>query len=220
VSDATLRQSLIEGHPKWTFLLGFDFGFQDDSAFVVAAYGPHDTTMYIVKTLKKPDMIAEDVAAQIKELRKTYDFRHMVGDCANLQFVQTLRQTYKLPLIAADKRGKEAHIAALNSDLRTGKVRLLRGLNDALWEEWQSLTWDEKKRVRGEFKEAASKANHAADASLYVHHFSRHYRATPEPEPDIRSKMRRAAEDSVRKANEGMAPPDDDVDDFYKKYGT
>ena len=111
-------------------------------------------------------------------------------------------------------------IAAMNSDFKTKKIRILKERCGPLIEEWNTLVWDEKKRAKGEFKELASKNNHAADAALYVHHFSRHYRATPEPPPDGRNDMRKTTEARIERQKRQEAESNfADVEDFYDKAG-
>ena len=92
--------------------------------------------------------------------------------------------TYRIPIVPAQKLGKADHIAAMNSDFRTGKFKVIEANNKALITEWDELVWAEKQRLLGVYKENPSKDNHLADAALYLHHFSKHYRATPEPIPD------------------------------------
>ena len=205
LKDQILIDSLLNRDSKWKYMIGFDFGFEDDTAFVVGAFSKHDNTAYIVETFKKQHMITEDVANKLIELKNKYRPIYMVGDCQNKTLVQTLRQTYKLPLRAADKLGKEAHIASMNSDFTMNKIKIIEHLNQGLIEEWNSLIWDEKKRIKGVFKELDSKSNHAADACLYLHHFSKHFAATPEPEPDpnpMRTEIENRAKFQLNKQND------------------
>lgn len=189
LEEGELYNSLLNRHPKWMYMVGFDFGFEDDTAFVVAAFSKHDNNFYIVETYKRPQMLTEEIALKLNELKNKYQPIYFVGDCQNKTLVQTLRIQYHLPLRAADKLGKEAHIAVMNSDFTTNKIKVIKQFNEPLLKEWATLVWNEKKRAIGEFEEKASKDNHAADAALYVHHFSKHYRAVPEPQKDERSAM-------------------------------
>lgn len=198
LKDETLITSLLNCDKKWFYMIGFDFGFEDDTAYVVGAFSKHDTNAYIVETFKKDKMVTEDLAVKLQELRDKYHPIYMVGDCQNKILVQTLRQQYRLPLREAEQRGKEAHIAAMNSDFTMNKIKIIKHMNEPLLLEWATLIWDEKKRLVGIFEEKASKDNHAADACLYLHHFSKHYRATPEPPPDP-NPMMTAAENRVKR---------------------
>lgn len=198
----------IESHDfsssAWRHLIGVDFGFEDDTAIVVGAFHPHDEKCYIVDSWKKPHMLTQELAEVLGEWRKKYKPVRIIGDCQNKTLVETLREQYRLPIEPADKLGKEAHIAAMNSDFRTGKLLVVASRNQALIKEWDELTWSEKQRLIGVFHENPSKDNHLADACLYLHHASKHYRATPTPkiEKDY-SPFRKQAEKELRESQNG-----------------
>jgi hypothetical protein len=181
----------------WRYMLGMDFGFEDDTALVVGAFHPHDDRCFIVDSFKRPKMLVQEVADLLLGWRAKYSPFAIVGDCQNKVLVETLRAVYRLPIQPAQKLGKEAHIAAMNSDFRTGKLVVVEPNNRALIKEWDELTWSEKKRLVGIYQENPSKDNHLADAALYLHHASRHYRATPEPVKDEHP-MRTQAERELR----------------------
>lgn len=218
LTDDQTKESLLKAETRWSYLLGFDFGYEDDTAIVVGAFSKHDPHFYIVETFKKPQMLTEEIAVKLKDLRDRYQPIYMVGDCQNKTLVQTLRQQYRLPLRAADKLGKEAHIAMMNSDFLMGKIKVIEDRNKGLLDEWSALVWDEKKRVQGVFKEQASKANHAADACLYLHHFSKHFAATPEPEPDPNPMMTHAEQQLKRQLNKQDHMFSDDEYTIYHAY--
>jgi len=118
-------------------------------------------------------MLVPELVAQIKLLDSQYKFAFMVGDSSNLQLIETLRDTYGLPLTAAKKQGKLSHILSLNSDFMTRSVVIMPG-NDEMIKQLRSLTWDSKKLKEGKHEEIASKHNDLNDALLYAHHHSRH----------------------------------------------
>lgn len=202
LTDNSIISSLLSKDSKWQYLLGFDFGFVDDSAIVIAAFHKHDKNFYIIETFKQKALIVSDLAARIHQFKSKYNPIYMVGDCQSSQVVHTLRQQYSLPLTAAQKLGKEAHIAQMNTDFITNKIKIIKSLNEDLLKEYDNLTLNETLRVKGKFKEKDSKDNHAADAALYIHHFSKHWRSTPEiiPDPNI-SPMRLLTERKIRNAN-------------------
>lgn len=181
----------------WRYILSLDFGFEDDTALVVGAFHPHDSHCYIVGSWKKPKMLLQEVAEVILEWREKYRPILIVGDCQNKTLVETLRADYRIGIKPADKLGKEAHIAAMNSDFRTGKLQVVQANNRSLIKEWDELTWDERKRLLGLFTEAPSKDNHLADAALYMHHASKHIHARPAPVVDAHP-MRTQAERELR----------------------
>ena len=193
----------------WRYVISLDFGFEDDTALVVGAFHPHDPNCYIVDSFKRPQMLTEEVAQTIIQWRDKYKPTFIVGDCQNKTLVETLRVQYRIGIQPAQKLGKEAHIAAMNSDLRTGKLKVVEPNNRALITEWDELTWDEGKRLLGIFKENPSKDNHLADAALYLHHASKHFRSTPAPVADphpMRTQAERELREQLANASAGLGP--------------
>ena len=158
-----------------TYLLSIDLGYHDATAFVIAAYNKkYNDKLYIIESNKQSKLTISAVASIIKEYRKKYSFRSIYVDAANLQAVEEMRQVHNLPLLAAEKQGKEAHIAMLNSDFITENVFILNS-NAELITELNQLIWDIKALAKGKHIEDATKENHLTDALLYAHHGSRHY---------------------------------------------
>ena len=181
---------------RWQYILGIDFGWEDDTAFVLGAYHPHDQRCYIIESFKRKHMHLDDVSQQIDAYRRRYTLEQIVADGQNKQLIMSMGRRYSDAIRFADKLGKAEHIAAMNTDFRTKKLMVLKG-NEALVKEWDELVWDEKARIRGIFKENASKDNHLADAALYLHHACKHYWVTPAPVEDPHP-MRTQAERELR----------------------
>lgn len=178
---------------EYTYVLGVDLGFKDPTALVVVAYHPNDPTLYVVETHKRSGIIIDTVAAMVRSLwhcpslgcAGPYPFAAMVCDASALQGVEEMRQKHHLPLEAAEKQGKQGVIEVMNSDLATGRVKLLPG-NDELVKEWSALIWDEAAKARFPvlWREAAGFENHLADAALYAWRKSRNYDAVPARPPE------------------------------------
>jgi hypothetical protein len=166
-----------------SFILSCDLGYHDATAFVVSAYNKrYSNNMYVLESSKHNELTITAVANLIKEYRKRYTFKSIIVDAANTQAVEEMRQIHNLPLIAAEKLGKEAHITLLNSDFITQNVFILEDLNQHLIDELSTLIWDQRALLLGRHKEDATKQNHLTDALLYAHHGSRHYWYKPKPE--------------------------------------
>ncbi len=167
-----------------TYILSIDLGYHDATAYLVAAYNKrYNDKLYVLESMKHPGLTITAAANIIKEYRKKYQFRSIYVDAANLQAVEEMRQIHQLPLQAAEKQGKEAHIALLNSDFITHNVAIIKHTNQQLIQELNTLIWDPKALLKGMHKEIATKDNHLTDAMLYGHHGSRHwwYKAPVEP---------------------------------------
>jgi hypothetical protein len=185
LKDENIIKSLNNIDSKWKYILGVDFGFNDANAIVVAAFSRYDQRCYIVESFKQNNLVMEQIADLIQIWKKKYKPIYIIGDAQNKIVVETLRNVYRIPIVAAKKLGKFAHIQALNSDFVTGKIRVIEEQNIDLIKEWADLTWIAKKRLEeGKYVELASKENHLCDAAIYMHHFSKHYRAEAEPVED------------------------------------
>jgi len=166
----------------YNYVLGVDLGYDDATSFVVGAYSFHDPHLYIVSAEKQSGMLLTDVAEKIKYLQAKYNLTNIVVDGAAKQSVEEIKQRYQIPMINAEKQHKRDFIELMNTDLRTGKIKVGPGC-DALKEEWQYLIWDEKQRKVGNWVENSSCDNHAADAALYMWRWSYNYVSTPLPAP-------------------------------------
>lgn len=168
-----------------TYILSIDLGYTDATAFVISAYNRYfDKNLYVLESQKKSGLTITAVANLIKEYKNKYNFRSIYVDAANLQCVEEMRQIHSLPLQAAEKAGKEGHIALMNSDLITQNLFIVKSANQELIKELNTLIWDIKALAKGKHKEDGSKDNHLTDALLYGHHGSRHYWFKP-PEPKV-----------------------------------
>lgn len=185
---------------KFKYIFGMDYGFEDDTSLVVGGFYEHDPCCYIIDSMKKPKMLTQEIAELIIEWKQKYNPIFIVGDCQNKTLIETLRMQYRIAIVPARKLGKEAHWAAMNSDFRTSKIKVVEANNRALIKEWNELNYNEKQRLLGNFKENPTNDNHLADAALYLHHASKHYRVTPAPPPDLHP-MRTIAEKRLEDAN-------------------
>ena len=220
VEDEKVIKSLLGRETKWRYIFGMDFGYEDDTALVVGAFYIHDPNCYIVDTFKKPKMLTQEVAELINEWKAKYNPVFIVGDAQNKTLIETLREQYRIPIVPAKKLGKEAHIATMNSDFVMGKIKVIERNNMSLIKEWDELIWAEKKRMNGIYIENPTKDNHAADACLYLHHFSKHYRATPEPPIDPNPRRTRAENSLKEQQMRDNMTYHDDTMGIYESWET
>ena len=185
--------SLPRNPKEYTYILGLDLGYSDPTAFAVVAYHEHDPTLYVVEAFKRSWLNISDVAAIVRELWAKYPFSSMVADASQLQGVEEMRQRKQLPLESAEKAGKRGVIEVMNSDLLTGRIKLLPAANDGTEErdvskEWGALIWDEKKLAGSppRWEEDPRFPNHLADAILYAWRKARNYLVTDEKPAPIR----------------------------------
>lgn len=169
----------------WSFVLGVDTGWEDDTAFVLTAYHmnnpkPH---LYVLKTFAKKKMNFDEVVLKIQEFMadKSCAPQRVVIDGANKQGVESMKQRSAIPFEYADKQDKATFIELCNSDLIQGVIKILDTPgNRPLWEEMSALVWaTEGDKIKYPKKEHPSLPNHLCDAFLYSWRCGWHYASTP-----------------------------------------
>jgi hypothetical protein len=168
---------------KWSYVLGLDLGYEDDTAFVVLAYNHYTPALHIVEVYKRKHMDITDVANKVRELDRKYDFDFKIIDGANKQAVQELNNRHQLSLVSADKTGKDDFIQIMNDEFIQRKILLLPGAQP-LADEYKKLVWYTKKTKQKTTKvEHPNLPNHACDAALYAWRYTYTYiQKTPKPE--------------------------------------
>lgn len=175
--------SLGLAHNGWTYVLGVDTGWEDDSAFVLTGYHTNDPFLYVLLAFKQKKMTFEDVALKIQEFMRhpLYAPHKIVIDGANKQGVESMRHRSNIPFEYADKKDKATFIELCNSDLIQGKIKIIdTPENRPLWEEMSGLVWvTDGDKIKYPKKEHPSLPNHLCDAFLYSWRCGWHYASIP-----------------------------------------
>lgn len=187
-----------DGH-DWDYILAYDTGFRDDDAFAVVGYSKTCKTAYLVESLSIEKKFDEDgkvidrgfseAMDVIRDLNDVYRFKEIIFDPteAGLKTATEIRRRYGINMKSAEKGNKQATIAFLNDDLRTGRLKVIEPCCKDLLQQWDNLTWDYRadgSRAIGT-KIGSVKMDHAADAALYAWRASRHYMSKdPISEPE------------------------------------
>lgn len=167
----------------WTYVLGVDTGWEDDSAFVLTGYHVNDPYLYILRCYKRKKMTFDDVVKKIEDFLKDPVFapHKIIIDGANKQGVESMRARSHIHFEYADKLDKVTFIELCNSDLIQGKIKILNTQeNRVLWEEMSALVWvTDGDKIKYPKKEHPSLPNHLCDAFLYAWRCGWHYASTP-----------------------------------------
>ena len=167
-------------HESW--VIGVDLGYSPDpTAFVICSYRQFDRKLFIHKAWKEKELIISDVADRLHALRTKYPDARFVMDAANKQAVEEIRKRHGLAITAAEKHGKEAYIAIMNSDFETSAIVVAPEAGE-LQDEYESLVWDVTKIGQSK-KEDPSCDNHCTDAALYAWRWSYNYAWENIPKP-------------------------------------
>jgi hypothetical protein len=165
----------------WTYILGVDLGYEDDTAFVLCAFHDNDRTLYVLKTFNKKHMDITDVANKIKEFRDSEDMpvSKVIIDGANKQAVEEIQHRHHIALETADKTGKSDFIEILNAELIQAKIKIKETLT-TLTQEMMGLVWmTDGDKIRLPRKEHPNLPNHLCDALLYAWRFTYQYMSAP-----------------------------------------
>ena len=175
--DRNLFDKRPERRGEWSYVLGVDLGYEDDSAFVLQAFHEHDFILYTVSTYNKKGMDITDVANKIKEYQARYEVGKVIIDGSNKQAVEEMRRRHGVPLEAAEKQEKAEFIELLNAELIQGKIKINSKCQNLI-QELMGLVWkttgDEIDIPR---KEHPSLPNHLCDAFLYSWRYCYSYMA-------------------------------------------
>jgi len=175
---------------KFAYIAGVDIGWNSDCAFIVGCYRKYDPHFYIIDCFKKPQMLPDSIAAQLKSYIGSYPGIYIVADTGGSgakTITQELAYRYDIPVQAAEKTTKHEWIAVMNSDFVAGKVKILDRTCEDLVTELTDLTW--KVKPNGDVEENPALPNHLTDAMLYAYRQAYHYQETYKTEmPEIGSK--------------------------------
>lgn len=168
--------NIIDALPagRWQNILGIDLGVDDDSAFQIATFSTAYPHCYLRAGWKKPGMSVSDVANKAQEYIEKFQPVKIVCDTGGLGKMVALemQQRFNIPVTPAEKQDKLGAIELINSDLRSGFVKVLQ--KEPVLREWEVLQWDEKR-----LKEDPRFPNHLADAALYAYRESLHWSHRP-----------------------------------------
>lgn len=185
--------------------LGIDLGYEDSTAFVLAAYRPREPEVWIARAEKRQGLIPSAVAAHVERYRREFPGLRIVVDEGGFGkgYAEEMRQTYGIHCEPAEKSKKRAHQELLAGQLMSGAIKIHPYECRVLVSEMQALTWGADQKSEDKLAE-----NHACDAMLYIARaLFPQYR--PEVEPPVpgsaeamavaEAKLRRETFERVRK---------------------
>jgi len=156
----------IPGDGRWHFVVGLDLGFNDATAWSIAAYHDNSKVLYIVETWKSEKLDITDTAEKTRQILNRYDIERVIVDGANKQAVEEMRKRHHLPLVIAQKSSKADFIGIMNGDMICGNIKVNMDSASDLIDEYDGLVWDV--RIIDRRVEHPSCPNHCADATLYA----------------------------------------------------
>jgi hypothetical protein len=164
----------------WRHFIGVDYGNSPDpTAWVVLAAHPHRNLVACVHSESQLRLTSDQICERTNALREQYAAKRIVGDSASggKTFIQDFNTRYALragfSMSPAEKHDKRGSIDMLNTELRTGRLLLLRQGAAGLIAEMQALMWDE------DHEAFLPGLDHEYDAARYSWRALRSYLARP-----------------------------------------
>lgn len=181
---------------QWQKVVGLDLGWNDATAISLIYYHPKHPFAYVVKANKYRGYTVHRIAQILQELMAREKPERIIADTGGLgkMICEELKQRYNLPITAAEKTEKMAHIELINSDYREGRLKVLDTLHDLI-SQYETLQWDDHQ------KETAGQENDLCDAVLYPWRFSYHYwhQETPlQPRPGTEAYALKQEDDMLK----------------------
>lgn len=180
---------------RWRHVIGVDLGYDDADAVVVLAFADNRHDVYMVEERVTPKQIISALADTLDALVARYDPVALVMDTGGLgkKIAEELTARRGLPVEAAQKTEKFAHIELVNDAFRTGRLFLPPGSrcgDDAMKLEWDRST-PERLKVSDRYH------SDALDALLYSFRACTHWlhKDPPPPKPLLASAERFALEE-------------------------
>lgn len=150
---------------RWTFAIGVDVGFNDDSAFVVGAYRHGIPEVFLVHAEKRAHMTPSQVAVRIETLKNKWNASRVVMDTGGIGkgYAEEYALRFGVAVQRAEKSKKRAYIEHLRGDLLSGKIKINPENCAPLLLEWSRMVWNEDHSAPDE-----RFPDHCSDACLYL----------------------------------------------------
>ncbi len=174
ITESNLDDFIVTAF-DWQTIIGIDFGYRDEAAFIVLGWRKNDPTLYVLHEESEQELLVDDYVSRIKKLIKEFSPLAIVADAGALgkTLVETLVNNFGLPIEAADKRDKPMAIRQVNADLAKRRIVMKR---DILYEQMCTLRWHPDKIG---IMEQPGMANDRCDAFLYAYRKSMHWLEVP-----------------------------------------
>lgn len=160
---------------KYTYVLGVDFGFNDEFVIAVLAFNETQPIVYVVDLFARSGMTPTEWAAMIEVYSERYQPMRIVGDAGALgkAVVEDMQRNWAIAITPAEKHKKPAFIRLLNGDLVSGRLLINCHLGEAI-EQMGLLQWHPDHIG---LREHPDMPNDMCDAVLYawrecVHHMN------------------------------------------------
>ena len=133
--------------PSWLIALAMDLGYNDHSAWCVLALDPQTQRKIVLHAESHPRLFSDRAVEITREIITKYKIKRVVCDpsAGGLGFYEAFNAQHGKELgvvvSGAKKVDKSGRVALVNSELRAGRLSIMRPSADALATELQSLRY-------------------------------------------------------------------------------
>lgn len=154
-----------EDSRRWTYAIGCDVGYIDDTAFVVGAHRHGDPYIYIVYAEKRKHMTPSQVAVRLETLKKKWGASQVVMDTGGIGkgYAEEYALSFGVHVERAQKSKKRAYLELVRGDLQSGVIKIHPENAAGLLLEMSRLVWNEDHSAPDE-----RFPDHLCDAFVYL----------------------------------------------------
>ncbi len=159
---------------KWSFVVAVDYGWNDQTAFAVAAFSEHSPNVFLVHAEGHAEMVPSLIAKRLHELIEEYRPISVIADTGGLgkSITEEFIRRYHLAIEPAEKREKLTYINLMNGDFIDGRCFVHSSLK-RLKDQYETLIKAENPTASR--YEDPTLPNDLCDAALYAYRKAKHY---------------------------------------------
>lgn len=165
---------------NWEHIVGVDLGYADADAIAVIAWCGAHPGAYLVDEIVTPKQGITPLVGQLENMIKKYKPLSIVMDTGGLgkKIAEEMIIRYGLPIKAAAKQDKFAHIELVNDALRTSQLYTAR--DGAFAQDSRLVEWDRDKSSGDKLVVSDSFHSDICDAVLYAFREAQHWIKHPQ----------------------------------------
>lgn len=157
---------------RWDHVMAVDLGYNDHSAWCVVALDRDTQRSIILHAETHPRIFSDQAMGITRRLISEYSLNRVVCDPAagGLQFYEMFNKQHGrelgVSIRGANKVNKKGRVAHVNSELRAGRLKVMRPNADVLAMEFQTLRY--RNRDTCEFITSGTIRDDASDCAMYA----------------------------------------------------
>jgi hypothetical protein len=160
------------------YVMGIDIGYDDPCAYVVIAWSTKLGQAFVVDSFEQSELTSMEALTEAERFCQTYPISQIAIDATgggSKMILKDWQKLTRLPVEAAQKTHKASQISVINGDLRAGKLKIARELNQKLINDLMILEWDADKKARNKYEYPRGASDHLADAFQYAYNLCWHH---------------------------------------------